>query len=239
MFMKKVLITGASRGIGKAAAEEFAKGGYHVIINSRHADELEKTAAHLKEITENISFYPCDVSDYAEVKKMFDTIGSVDVLVNNAGTAYIGLFNTMHPEDFRKLIDLDLISVLNCTHLAVAEMINKKSGVIVNVSSMWGICGASCEAVYSAAKGGVNAFTKALGKELAPSGIRVNAVACGVIDTKMNDCLNDEEKAALEEEIPLGRMGKAEEIAKIIYFLASEDSSYLTGEVIKVDGGFI
>ncbi|MBR1443055.1 MAG: 3-oxoacyl-ACP reductase FabG [Firmicutes bacterium] len=237
--MKKVLITGASRGIGKATAKEFAKSGHHVIINSRNISELKKTADELGKINEHISYYPCDVSDYNEVKKMFDSIGSVDVLVNNAGTAYLGLFNTMTPSDLRKIIDLDLISVLNCTHIAIQSMINKKSGSIINVSSMWGICGASCEAVYSAAKGGINAFTKALGKELAPSGIRVNAVACGVIDTKMNDCLVPEEKAALEEDIPLGRMGRPEEIAKTICFLAGEESSYITGEVIKIDGGFI
>ena len=171
---------------------------------------------------------------------MFNTIttiyGNIDILINNAGVSYLGLFTDMKPQHWDKLIDINLKSVLNCTHLAVPKMVNQKSGIIINISSIWGERGASCEAVYSATKGAVNSFTKAMAKELGLSGIRVNAIACGVIDTKMNQCFTDDEKEVLTEEIALNRFGKTEEIAKLAVFLASDDSSFISGQIITSDG---
>jgi 3-oxoacyl-[acyl-carrier protein] reductase len=184
-----------------------------------------------------------DVSDYAEAKRLFDQVtarfGGVDVLINNAGVSHIGLFNEMPPGGWDALMRANVNSVFNCCHLAAPYMIAKKHGVVINISSVWGLAGASCEAVYSASKGAVNSFTKALAKELGPSGVRVNAIACGVIDTGMNDWLDDEEKTALTDRIPLTRFGSVSEIANLTVFLASEASAYITGQVIAADGGFI
>ena len=181
--------------------------------------------------------YFFDVSDYDECKKAFEKIGDIDILINNAGVSYLGLFTDMAPDEWKRVIDVNLISVMNCTHLALPSMIRKKSGVIINISSMWGERGASCEAVYSAAKGGINAFTKAIAKEAGPSGIRVNAVACGVIETKMNEWISREERQVLMDEISLERFGLPEEIAETVLFLASDSASYINGQIITADGG--
>ena len=174
---------------------------------------------------------------------MFDTIysiyGNIDILINNAGISHLGLFTDMTPDDWNRLIDVNFKSVLNCTHLALPKMISRKSGNIINISSIWGERGASCEAVYSATKGAINAFTKAMAKELGPSEIRVNAISCGVIETKMNSCFTEEERAVLTDEISLMRFGKPEEIAKIALFLARDDSSFITGQIITADGCMI
>ena len=171
---------------------------------------------------------------------MFNTIstiyGSVDILINNAGISYLGLFTDMKPENWNRIIDVNLKSVLNCCHLAVPKMVSHKSGIIINISSIWGDRGASCEAVYSATKGAVNSFTKAMAKELGPSGIRVNAISCGVIDTKMNQCFTEEERDVLTEEISLMRFGTPEEIANLAVFLAGNQSSFINGQVITSDG---
>ena len=184
--------------------------------------------------------YLADVSDYRQCKEMFNTIstiyGNVDILVNNAGISYLGLFTDMKPDDWNRVIDVNLKSVLNCCHLSIPKMVNQKTGVIINISSIWGERGASCEAVYSATKGAVNSFTKAMAKELGPSGIRVNAISCGVIDTKMNQCFSSEERDVLTEEISLMRFGTPEEIAKIAVFLAGNDSSFINGQIITSDG---
>jgi 3-oxoacyl-[acyl-carrier protein] reductase len=236
-----VFVTGSSRGIGKAIAEEFARNGYKVAINCTHSkDELIKTENELKEINPNIYSVVCDVSDYEKAKVAFEEIeknlGHIDIMINNAGIAYIGLFNTMKPDEWQHIMNVNLNSVFNCTHLALQNMIKRQQGCIINISSMWGNLGASCEAVYSASKGAINAFTKAMAKEVAPSNIRVNAIACGAIDTKMNSLLSDEEKADFAEEIPLMRFGKAEEVAQTALFLV-EKASYVTGQIIGVDGG--
>lgn len=241
---KTVFITGSSRGIGQAIAFAFAKEGCNIVLNaSKSKDallELEKTLAE-----DNIPVLALlgDASDYDSCKKMFqlieDTFGSVDILVNNAGISHIGLFSDMTPQEWQRLVAVNLYSVFNCTHLAVTKMVRKKSGSIINISSMWGVAGASCEAVYSASKGGINSFTKAMAKELGPSGIRVNAIACGVIETQMNATLDDEERKALAEDISLMRFGTPEEVAKLALFLAQEDSSYLTGQIITLDGGML
>ncbi len=238
---KTVLITGSSRGIGKAIAYAFAKKGCNLVLNaSVSSDELLKTQEELKSMGYYSYSYLADVSDYAQCSDMFNTIstiyGSVDILINNAGISYLGLFTDMKPENWNRIIDVNLKSVLNCCHLAVPKMVSHKSGIIINISSIWGDRGASCEAVYSATKGAVNSFTKAMAKELGPSGIRVNAISCGVIDTKMNQCFTPEEREVLTEEISLMRFGTPEEIANLAVFLAGNESSFINGQVITSDG---
>ena len=235
--MKTAVITGSSRGIGKAIAEEFAKNGYHVILNaSKSADELNDAYEEFLSKGYSCEAVLADVSEYEECKKLF--IKAPDVLVNNAGISHIGLFTDMTPESWKHLIDVNLMSAFNCSHIALKTMIRNHCGNIINISSIWGERGASCEVVYSASKGGINSFTKALAKEVGLSGIRVNAISCGVIDTKMNACFDEEEKAALCDEISLARFGKAEEIAKLAYFLAEDDKSgYINGQIITAYGG--
>lgn len=241
---KTALVTGSSRGIGKAIAFALGQAGCNIVLNaSRSEKELTETKKELEAMGVNCMAVLSDVSDYdaccmlfAKIKEHF---GDVDILVNNAGISYIGLFTDMTPTEWDHLIHVNLCSVLNCTHLAVPAMVRKQTGVIINISSMWGEAGASCEAVYSATKGGINAFTKAMAKELGPSGIRVNAIACGVIDTAMNQCFSEEERAALADEISLMRFGKPEEVGNLAVFLANDASSFLTGQIITLDGGMI
>lgn len=239
---KTVFVTGSSRGIGKAIAALFAVEGYNVAIMCRSSKrELEETEKELKVYNPNIMALMGDLGEYKTARNAVEEIernfGCIDVLVNNAGISYVGLFNTMRPEEWKRVIDTNLNAVFNCTHAAIQNMIRTHRGNIINISSMWGELGASCEAVYSATKGAVNSFTKAMAKELAPSNIRVNAISCGVIDTKMNSFLSPSERMSLKEEIPLGRFGNAEEVAKLALYLAENDSSYITGQVISIDGG--
>ncbi|MDO5388418.1 MAG: 3-oxoacyl-ACP reductase FabG [Clostridia bacterium] len=242
MGNKTVFVTGSSRGIGKAIAALFAVEGYNVAIMCRTSKrELEETEKELKVYTPNVIALMGDLSEYKTARNAVTEIerkfGCIDVLVNNAGISYVGLFNTMRPEEWKRVIDTNFNSVINCTHAVIQNMIRVHRGNIINISSMWGELGASCEAVYSATKGAVNSFTKAMAKELAPSNIRVNAISCGVIDTKMNAFLSPAEKMALKEEIPLGRFGNAEEVAKLALYLAEKDSGYITGQIINIDGG--
>lgn len=243
MQRKTVLVTGSSRGIGKAIAIKFAKKGYNVIINgSKKKDELLKTKAEIERYSVSCLAYLGDIGDYNTAKELFTQIkrqfGSLTVLVNNAGISYVGLFTDMKPEDWNRVMTTNLSSVFNCCSLAVPDMVKNKQGKIINISSVWGTVGASCEAVYSASKGGMNSFTKALAKELAPSNIQVNAVACGAIDTEMNHFLANEELLELTNEIPASRLGRAEEVADLVYHLAYKNE-YLTGQVIGLDGGWI
>jgi 3-oxoacyl-[acyl-carrier protein] reductase len=239
-FCRTVLITGSSRGIGLAIAKEFAACGCRIILNCRE-DETRLEAA-IAEIPGAIGFR-ADVSDYAECADLFAkaeaAFGPVEILVNNAGAAYFGLFSEMKPLEMQAVVSSNLLSAMNASHCAIPNMVRAKAGCIINVSSIWGISGASCEAAYSAAKAGVNGFTSALAKELAPSGIRVNAIACGAFETRMNARLSPEEKNAFAEEIPLGRFGKPAEAGSLAVFLASEKAAYLTGQVIPLDGGFV
>lgn len=243
MNNKTVLVTGSSRGIGKAIAVKFAKKGFHVIINCAHnEEELLKTKAEIESYQVSCLAFLGDVGDYEVTQELFRQVKklytSVDVLVNNAGIAYVGLFTDMKPEDWSRVVTTNLTSVYNCCSLAVPDMVRRKSGKIINISSVWGNVGASCEVAYSASKGGMNAFTKALAKELAPSNVQVNAVACGAIDTEMNRFLADDELMSLIEEIPANRLGRAEEVADLVYHLAYKNE-YLTGQVIGLDGGWI
>ena len=241
--MKSVLVTGSSRGIGRETALLFARHGYRTAINCcRRADELNQVKHEIESLGIPCLSFLADVGNYEDASRMITAIykewGELSVLVNNAGVASIGLFQDMSPKEYQQLLQTNLLSVLNCCHLVIPAMVRRHRGKIINVSSIWGISGASCEAVYSASKGGVDSFTKALGKELAPSGIQVNAVACGVIDTEMNSCLSEEEKKALEQEIPAGRFGSPLEAAELIYTLAS-GHNYLNGQIITLDGGFL
>lgn len=241
---KVVLITGSSRGIGKSIAIEFAKNNYSVVINCKNSkDKLNETLDEIKKITPNVLAIQTDISVYQNCENIYNQViekfGKLDVLINNAGISYIGLFNDMTPNEWKNILSTNLESAINLSHIFVKDMIKKKSGNIINISSIWGNVGASCEVIYSASKGGINSFTKALAKELAPSNIRVNAIACGAIETEMNNFLSDEEKQLFIDEIPLMRFGNPEEVAKLALFLASSNSSYLTGQIITLDGGFL
>ena len=243
MERKVVLVTGASRGIGRAIALTFAKNGYHVIINClKSADALSNLEQTIKSFGVRCLSFVGDVGNPTFVEMMFHSIqkefGTLDILVNNAGISYVGLLTDMTPSDWKTVMDTNLSSVFYCSSKAIPMMLQKKAGRIINISSMWGTCGASCEVAYSASKGGMDAFTKALAKELAPSGITVNAIACGVIDTEMNRCYSDEELEALAEEIPIGRFGLPEEVADFALQIA-KGNAYLTGQVIHLDGGYL
>lgn len=243
MNRKTVLVTGSSRGIGKAIALKFAKCGYNVVINcAKQADLLEQTKAEIESCQVSCLSFVGDMSCYDQTKELFNRIekqyGSLDVLVNNAGISYIGLLTDMTYDDWNRVISTNLTSVFNCTSHAIPYMVRQQSGKIINISSVWGITGASCEVAYSASKGGVNAFTKALAKELAPSNIQVNAIACGAIDTEMNHFLSAEELMQLKEEIPANRLGRTDEVADLAYYLASKND-YLTGQIISLDGAWI
>ena len=243
MKKKTVLVTGSSRGIGRACALTFARAGYHILLNCRASlGLLEETEQEILSLGGTCTKLPADVSNRDAVREMFRAIAAQqaepDVLVNNAGAAYFGLLTDMSDEDWDHIIGTDLSSVFYCCRAAIPHMVSQKQGKIINISSMWGTSGASCEAAYSAAKAGVHGLTKALAKELAPSNIQVNAVACGAIDTEMNARLSTEERRALEEEIPSGRFGTTQEIADLVLSLA-QSPSYLTGQVIGIDGGFL
>ena len=233
-MMKSVLITGASRGIGAAAARLFSEKGWRVIINyNRSETEALSLAAEL-----GAEAIHADISKSDEVNAMAAAAGSVDVLVNNAGICGFHMLDAMSDEDWDRIMSINLTGVFYCTRAFLPQMIRRKGGAIVNISSMWGICGAACEAAYSASKAGVIGLTKALAKELGPSGIRVNCVAPGAINTDMNKMLTLEARNALCEETPLGRLGTPEEIARAIYFLSDTDS-FITGQVISPNGGLV
>ena len=243
MKQKTILITGASHGIGKAIAARFAAEGFSLVLNCKNDIDILRDYAHKLESTcgAQVLAIPGDVRDHAFVCEMFaqaeEAFGTVDILVNNAGIAQIGLLSDLSIDDWNRVIATNLTSVYSCCHEAIPGMIRQKSGCIINISSVWGNAGASCEVAYSASKGGVNSFTKALAKELAPSNITVNAIACGVIDTRMNKCFDEEERAARESEIPMGRFGKPQEVAALAWQLACSPA-YLTGQILTIDGGW-
>ena len=239
-----VLITGGSRGIGAALAETFARAGYQLTLCCQHSEgKLMELVQRLQEQYHTTVLVRIgDVGDYAFVKTMVDAtleaFGSIDVLINNAGISYIGLLTDMSIEDWNRIVATNLTSVFSTCRCVVPSMVHNKRGRIINISSVWGNVGASCEVAYSACKGGINSFTRALGKELAPSQITVNAIACGVIDTDMNRCFSEEERAELIAEIPAERMGRPEEVAELALSIAS-GHAYLNGQIITLDGGWI
>lgn len=244
LMPKTVLITGASHGIGRAISHTFAKEGFRLIINcARSESALLELAAQL-ESDYHVGVLPSigDISDYFYVEQLFHDItarfGGVDILINNAGISHIGLLSDMSIEEWNHIVATNLTSVFSTSKLAIPHMVHQKSGKIINISSVWGNVGASCEVAYSACKGGINSFTRALAKELAPSNIQVNAVACGVIDTRMNACFSDDERQALADEIPAGRFGTPEEVAALALQLCT-GNEYLTGQIITLDGGWL
>lgn len=239
---KTVLITGASRGIGASMVRLFAENDYNVIINycnsKEDAQNLEKELLD-KELS--VKAVRADVKDYTQVVNMVEEthqfFGDIDVLINNAGIAQQKLFTDITDEDFDNMVNVNLKGVFNCTKAVLRDMINNKYGKIINISSMWGVVGASCEVHYSAVKAGVIGMTKALAKEVGPSGINVNCIAPGVINTQMNSNLDEYTLNSLKEETPLGIIGEGEDIANLALFLASDKSKFITGQIITADGG--
>lgn len=237
--MKKIIVTGGSRGIGAAVVRKFIAEGHSVTFIYRNADEAAESLSN----ETGAYAVKADISDAESVKNAIDkavkTLGGVDVLVNSAGVAQIKLFTDITDDDWRRMIDTDLSGAFYASREAARVMIRNHYGRIINIGSMWGRSGASCEVHYSAAKSGLRGFTMALAKELGPSGITVNCVEPGVIDTDMNACLDEETRRELIESTPLCRIGTPEDIAEAVYFLASDKASFITGQCIGVDGGFI
>lgn len=251
--MKTILITGSSRGIGaEIARSAFLSGSYNVIINYNKSGaratmlqkELEEISSQNKDKKFGKVITVCaDVSKEEDVNTLFDTaesiFGSIDVLVNNAAVSSYSLFQDLSLDAWHETMAVNLDSVFLCTKRALPEMIHKKYGRIINISSIWGICGSSCEVHYSTSKAAIIGLTKALAKEVGPSGITVNCVAPGVIDTEMNRALSEQDLAALCEETPLGCIGKCEDIAKTVLFLAGDGGNFITGQVISPNGGIV
>lgn len=235
-----VLITGASRGIGLEIARAFAKEGCQLYLTcSNSFEELKQIASELSSTYQIICKpFQTDMGNPKEVEALFSQISSLDILINNAGISYVGLLHEMEVEQWQHILNVNLSSSFyTCKH-SIPLMLKNHAGKIIQISSIWGNAGASMEVAYSATKGGINSFTKALAKELAPSNIQVNAVSCGVIDTAMNSCFSKEELDVLCEEIPAGRMGTPSEVAELVLQLATAPA-YLTGQIITMDGGFL
>ena len=241
---KTVFITGASRGIGRAAALCFAKNDYNVAIcYNKNEAAANEVLAEIKAFGGNAAVFKADVSDMSQVsaaiKNAKKTFVTIDVLINNAGIAQQKVFSDITEEDWDNMFDINVKGMFNTCKCVLDDMIDKKQGKIINISSIWGIAGASCEVHYSAAKSAVIGFTKALAKELAPSGICVNCVAPGVIKTDMLSSFDDNVLTELAEETPLGRLGTPEDIAETLLFLASDKADFITGQVISPNGGFV
>lgn len=235
---KVVLITGASRGIGREIAIELEKVGYQVIANY---NKSEQKAKELQVEYNDIDIYKADVSNRKEVHEMIEYILSkykrIDVLINNAGISMSGVFMDVTDEEWNRIMSNNLYSVFCTTQEVLPDMINRKEGCIINISSIWGMVGSSCETIYSVTKAGIDGLTKSLAKELGPSNIRVNSIAPGIIDTEMNNCYTEEEIKEIKEEIPLERIGKKVDIAKCVKWLIDDD--YTTGQVISINGGWV
>ena len=241
---KTVVITGASKGIGAAMAILFARKGYNVVIGYNESYQLAKMlSSSLSSQGYNVMPFKVNVTNKLEtdllIKETVYKFGSVDILINNAGVAFSGLITDTEDFDSDRIFDINLKGVFNCCRSVTPTMVNQKSGKIINISSMWGQVGASCEVAYSAAKAGVIGLTKALAQELAPSGLTVNCIAPGLIDTTMNANISVEDLNAFVEEVPLGRMGCAEDVAETALFLASDGADYITGQTIGVNGGYV
>ena len=237
MFQKVAIVTGASRGIGREIAKQLSEKGFKVIANYNKSIEKAKS---LQQENPEIDIFQADVSKREEVKKLvqytFEKYGKIDVVINNAGIDQIKMFLDITDDDWDLMIKTNLNSVFYMCQEALPYMINRKEGSIINISSIWGLKGASCESAYSVTKAGIDALTKSLAKEVGPSNIRVNSIAPGIIDTDMNKFLSEDEKKEIIEEIPLQRIGKVEDVAKCAKWLIEEE--YITGQIIQLDGGW-
>lgn len=238
---RTIIVTGASRGIGAAIVKMLAKEDYNIVLNYNKSEEIaKKMQEEFTKQGKNVEIFKADVSKREEVKKLIEfTINKfekIDVLINNAGISQTRLFTDITDEDWNNILNVNLNSVFYMTQEVLPYMIHEKEGCIINISSIWGITGAACETHYSVAKAGVDAMTKSLAKELGPSNIRVNSIAPGIIDTDMNKYLSDEELANIEGEIPLGKIGSPETIAKCVKWLIEDD--YTTGQIIGINGGW-
>ena len=241
---KVALITGSSRGIGKQIAIKLAKNGYNIVVNYVNKnEEVEKTIEELKQFGVEVLEAQGDISNYEQSEKIVNLViekfGQIDVLVNNAGITKDMLIMRMKKEDFTKVIDVNLVGTFNITKNVIPHMMKKRSGRIINISSVVGISGNAGQCNYAASKAGIIGFTKSLAKELASRNILVNAVAPGFIETNMTDVLQENVKEEIKKQIPLKRIGKAEDVANAVYFFTSEESSYITGQVLQVDGGML
>ncbi|NLZ46645.1 MAG: 3-oxoacyl-ACP reductase FabG [Clostridiales bacterium] len=236
--MKTAVVTGGTRGIGREISTMLINNGYRVF--GLFAENFETAREFYQQInSESLTICQCDVSDINQIKKVFGEIGSVDLLVNNAGIACIDLFTSISNQKLEELISVNLTGAMHCSRAVLPNMINNQFGNIINISSMWGEVGASCEVVYSATKAGLIGFTKALAKEVGLSGIRVNCVSAGVIMTDMNSSLSKENLNSLIEDTPLAKTGTSKNIADAVEFLISDKAEFITGEVLRVNGGMV
>ena len=239
---KTAIITGGTRGIGRACSERLYMLGYNVAVIYASDDVSAMDFAKDKDMS-RIMLIKADVSDYSEMQKagndVIDKFGSVDILINNAGIALQKMINDVTEFEWDRIFDVNIKGCFNCVKAVMDSMIHNKYGRIINMSSIWGEVGASCEVAYSASKAAVIGFTKALAKEFAPSGITVNCISPGIIDTDMNRLLDDEVLSELKEETPIGRIGKPDDIAEAVEFLISDKASFITGQVLGVNGGFV
>ncbi|EGC84115.1 elongation factor P 5-aminopentanone reductase [Anaerococcus hydrogenalis] len=241
--MKTVLITGSSRGIGEAIAKKLNKSYNLVLTYNKNKDKALNLLGDLRKENPNVIAVKCDVKNEEDVNNLFDlaekNFSHVDILINNAGISYFGLLQDMDFSSWNEIINTNLSSIFLTSKRAIPNMLSQKSGVIINMSSIWGNFGASFEVAYSASKGGINSFTKALSKELLPSNIRVNAISPGIVDTDMTEFdLSDDDKRDLKEDLIEKRFAKSEEIANLVEFLISEKGSYITGSIFDINGGF-
>lgn len=240
---KVVLITGGSRGIGAECVRKFAQNNYDVIFTYLNSEEKAKKIAEENSAFSNVIAYRCDVANHSEMQKLGEfiksTFGKVDALISNAGIAQIAPIIDVSESNFDKIVNTNLKGAYNAVKAVLPFMLDVKKGKIVFVSSVWGMVGASCESVYSATKSALNGFMKSLAKELGPSHINVNSVAPGIISTDMNAELSSEDIKQIVNEIPLGKVGRVEDVANAIYFLCSDEADYISGDVLKVDGGWI
>ncbi len=241
---KVALVTGGTTGIGKAIAQELAKSGFNIAINYRtETEEMQELKKEIEANNVKCLFVKADISKFEETEKMakeiIENFEKIDVLVNNAGVTKDGLIMRMKEDAFKQVIDINLVGTFNVTRNIVPYMVKQRSGKIINIASVVGIVGNAGQSNYSASKAGIIGFTKSLAKELSSRNILVNAVAPGFIETKMTDILNETVKESILSQIPLGRMGTPSEVANVVKFLSEEDSSYITGQVINIDGGMV